>query len=186
MGRLLILYASKHGQTGKIASFLGNELKNMGHTVDVLNCRHVSKYLRAENYDGVVIGAPVYSHRYPRSIQKWVRVHSHLLNKMPAAFFTVCLASLREDPNAHHEIMAIEDEFFRKTRWHPKRSTAFLGALSYSKYSWLVRRMMQAIARRAGGETDVSHDYEYTNWREVRRFAHEFVQDLGAARIQAA
>lgn len=186
MGKFLIIYSSRHGQTGKIASFLGNELKNMGHSVDVLNCRHVSKYLRPESYDGVIVGAPVYNSRYPRAIRRWVSVHSRLLGELPSAFFTVCLASLQDEQRVNPEIMALEEKFFRLTRWHPKRSKVFSGALSYTKYTWIVKRMMQMIARRSGAETDLSHDYEYTNWREVRRFAHEFVQDLKPSQIQAA
>lgn len=30
---------------------------------------------------------------------------------------------------------------------------------------------MRPIARRAGGGTDTTRDYEYTDWREVARFA---------------
>jgi menaquinone-dependent protoporphyrinogen oxidase len=41
--------------------------------------------------------------------------------------------------------------------------------------------MMRMIVGAAGGDTDTSRDYEYTDWPAVDRFAQEF-----AARLQPA
>jgi menaquinone-dependent protoporphyrinogen IX oxidase len=50
----------------------------------------------------------------------------------------------------------------------------FAGALAYSKYNFLVKWWMKRIAKKSGGETDTSKDYEYTNWNDVSRFAEDF------------
>jgi menaquinone-dependent protoporphyrinogen oxidase len=34
--------------------------------------------------------------------------------------------------------------------------------------------VMKRIARKAGGDTDTTRDYVYTDWNDVRRFAEEF------------
>jgi menaquinone-dependent protoporphyrinogen oxidase len=34
--------------------------------------------------------------------------------------------------------------------------------------------MMKRIVRKAGGDTDTSRDYEYTDWGDLRAFADEF------------
>lgn len=61
-------------------------------------------------------------------------------------------------------------DFFLKTNWRPDRWTIFAGALPYSKYSWIKKRVMKAIVAVAGGDTDTSRDYEYTDWNEVKEF----------------
>ena len=48
------------------------------------------------------------------------------------------------------------------------------GALRYTHYNWLKRWMMKRIVTKAGGNTDTSRDYEYTDWAAVRAFADEF------------
>jgi menaquinone-dependent protoporphyrinogen oxidase len=35
---------------------------------------------------------------------------------------------------------------------------------------------MVRIVRKAGGDTDTSRDYEYTDWEELRGFARDFVR----------
>ena len=38
--------------------------------------------------------------------------------------------------------------------------------------------MMRRAAKRAGGDTDVSRDYEYTDWALVEQFASEFADAI--------
>jgi menaquinone-dependent protoporphyrinogen oxidase len=44
------------------------------------------------------------------------------------------------------------------------------GALVYSKYSFFTKLIMKTISRRAGGPTDTSRDYEFTDWVALDRF----------------
>jgi len=49
----------------------------------------------------------------------------------------------------------------------------FAGSLAYTKYGWVKRRMVAAVANEGGLATDTSHDREYTDWKAVARFAAE-------------
>jgi menaquinone-dependent protoporphyrinogen oxidase len=49
------------------------------------------------------------------------------------------------------------------------------GALAYSKYNFFIKLVMKAIARKAGGPTDTSRDYEFTDWPALDRFVLERV-----------
>jgi len=66
------------------------------------------------------------------------------------------------------------------TLWTPQHVANFAGALPYRKYPWPLRLMMRFIVSRAGGDTDTSRDYEYTDWNAVDRFAAEFAGRLSA------
>ena len=63
-----------------------------------------------------------------------------------------------------------------------KATATFGGALRYTKYNVLIRIMMRVIVGFAGGDTDTSRDYEYTDWRAVEGFAAEFAAQFHSAR----
>ncbi len=46
--------------------------------------------------------------------------------------------------------------------------------------------MLLQIARREGGDTDVSRDYEYTDWESLRAFARAFHERVYGPRQAAA
>ena len=48
------------------------------------------------------------------------------------------------------------------------------GALPYTRYNWLIRRVMKRIAAKAGGDIDTTRNYEYTDWQDLRTFAEQF------------
>ena len=54
------------------------------------------------------------------------------------------------------------------------------GRLAYSKYNFIVRLLMKRIARKEGGPTDTSRDYEFTDWSRVESLAHEFATQVRA------
>jgi menaquinone-dependent protoporphyrinogen oxidase len=72
------------------------------------------------------------------------------------------------------ELAAIVNQFFTATGWQPTMSETVAGALLYTRDNWLKRWIMKRIARKAGGDTDTTRDYEYTNWTDVRDFADRF------------
>ena len=55
------------------------------------------------------------------------------------------------------------------------------GALLYTHYNFFVRWLMKRIVANAGGDTDTSKDYEYTDWSDVRAFAADFGRRAVAA-----
>ena len=70
------------------------------------------------------------------------------------------------------------DIFLGDTGWHPCRTHAVAGALVYSKYNFVMRYIMRRIARRAGGDTDTSKDYVYTDWKRLDEFVDELTSSV--------
>jgi menaquinone-dependent protoporphyrinogen oxidase len=172
MPRILVLYGTTDGQTSKIARALGDTLREQGATVDLVDAGRASP--RPDEYTAVVVAASVHAGGYQRSVRRWVRVHARVLNEKPTAFVSVCLAVLQREPKVQEELNAIVARFLASTSWHPTTTTAVAGALLYTRYNWIKRWAMVRIVRKAGGDTDTSRDYEYTNWADVRAFAEGF------------
>lgn len=173
MPRILILFGTTDGHTAKLARFLGNELRRNGADVDVVRAGEADPDPR--HYDGVLVAASVHAGGYQKPVVRWVRSHSDALRGKPAGFLSVCLGVLQRDFKVHRELGAILNRFEARTGWKPPQVKMVAGALPYSRYGWLKRQVMKRIVRKAGGDTDVSRDYEYTDWGDLARFAEAFL-----------
>jgi menaquinone-dependent protoporphyrinogen oxidase len=176
MSRVLVIFGTTHGQTEKIASAIGARLRYHQHEVDVLNASSLPS--EPHRYDGVVAAASLHAGAYQEEIVTWVREHAGLLNQRPTAFVSVCLGVLQQDPKVDHDLQTIITAFLKTVGWTPSEVTMVAGALKYTRYNPLVRWLMKRIARKAGGGTDTSRDYEYTDWAAVDAFVDRFTERL--------
>lgn len=182
MSRILVIYGTTEGQTAKIARRLGDALREEGASADVQNAE--AAWLDPHPYDAVIVAASIHVGGYQRAVRRWVRAHADVLNEKPSAFVSVCLAVLQSETEVQQELSAIVDRFLKKTGWRPSTIRHVAGALAYSQYNWLKRLAMVRIVRTAGGDTDTSRDYEYTDWADVRAFAGAFARSLPARPIE--
>jgi menaquinone-dependent protoporphyrinogen oxidase len=129
---------------------------------------------RVEDYDGVIVAASVRGGKYQKAVWGWVRSQRAVLNTMPTAFVSVCLGVLQRDPKVDHVLKTILQQFLDEVGWQPTVTKTVAGALLYTRYNWLLRWFMKRIVAKAGGDTDTTRDYEYTDWTHLRAFAEEF------------
>jgi len=178
--KLLVVYASHDGQTEKIARFLADHLRAMHHEVRLMDAGHPVPAVAVNDFQAMVIGAPVRMMKYPLSIVNFVRANRARLTQVPTAFFSVCMAVASDSEAKRREAGQWPEKLFSQTGWRPTRVTTFAGALRYTRYNILVRWMMKRIAKSEGASTDTSRDHEYTDWAAVGRFAAEFVQEANS------
>jgi menaquinone-dependent protoporphyrinogen oxidase len=179
MSRILVLFGTSEGQTAKIAGAIGAAMRKEGAAVDVIEAGTVP--VRPEDYAGVVVAASVHAGGYQRSVRRWVRRHAWTLAARPTAFVSVCLGVLQPEAKVQAEVAAIAARFCTATGWEPDVTKIVAGALPYTRYNWVKRRIMKHIVAKAGGDTDTSRDYEYTDWADVRAFAERFARAALAA-----
>jgi menaquinone-dependent protoporphyrinogen oxidase len=176
MSRILVLFGTTEGQTAKIAGAIGVTLRNCGATVDVLEAGTAPA--DPEDYSGVIVAASVHASGYQRPVRRWVHAHARALDARPTAFVSVCLGVLQTDPKVQQEVADIPRRFVARAGWHPTVIKVVAGALPYTHYKWLTRWLMKRIVAKAGGDTDTSRDYEYTDWVDLRAFAREFARTV--------
>lgn len=190
MPRLLIVYATTDGQTGKIARFLARELQELGARVELFDAGFAPRTAvelsnaafaapNPEPFDGVIVAASVHAGGFQRSVARWVAAHRDALHRTNAIFLPVCLSVLQKDPRVARDLARIIDRFKQRTGWIPAEIRPVAGAVLYSRYWWLKRMAMRYIMKKAGGGTDTSRDYEYTDWADLEKFALELVVRLG-------
>jgi menaquinone-dependent protoporphyrinogen oxidase len=179
MPRILVAFGTTDGHTARIAADMAETLRVKGYEVDVHGGGTLTERVRPDDYDGVIVAASIHMGTYQRPVRRWVRRHHEALNRRPGAFLSVCLAVLEKDPKAQTEVRRIMDEFLAGSGWRPTIAKLVAGALPYTQYGWLKRLVMRRIVRKAGGDTDTTRDYEYTDWEDVRATA------LAVARLAA-
>ena len=170
--KILIVYGTTEGQTRKISHFMEAVLKDYGHDVTVADASETPP--APSLYDAVIIGASVHIHKYQSAVLHYITQHIEALNKIPGAFFSVCLAVASDMDEEHREAAKITTDFLKHIGWKPLMTTQVAGALKYTQYDFFTRLVMKSIARKEGRTTDTSKDHEYTDWDAVREFATEF------------
>jgi len=178
MSRLLILFGTTDGQTGKIARFLGEQFRAQGHEVDLIDACGKGADPDPANYAAVLVAASVHIGGYQRGVRRWAREHADALRAKPNVFLSVCLGVLQDDPKVRRELDEIVQHFIKGTGWQPTRVKIVAGAIPYSRYNWITKWVMRRIARKGGVETDWHQDYEYTDWEDLRKFATEFSREI--------
>ena len=177
MSRILILYATIEGQTARIAERMAHTLRAKAFAVDTFPADAIPANLDLAGYGGVIIGASIHYGRHPAYLRAWIRRNRPALNPQRSAFFSVSLSA--GGPGARPEsAKRYLDKFLRRTAWRPRQTASIAGALQYSKYGKIKTMLMRMIVGFAGGHTDASQDYEYTDWNAVEQFAENFAQQL--------
>lgn len=180
MSRVLVLYGTTDGHTQAIADVIGRTLQLGGLQTDIVHAGTLQPLVR--DYAAVVVAASVHAGKYQRGVVEWAKRHAAELNARPCAFVSVSLGILQKsDPQVIAEIEAIVQRFKDTTGWNPAIVKHVAGALLYTRYNFFKRWIMKRIVAKAGGATDTSKDYDYTDWNDLRAFADDFRRRLAAA-----
>jgi len=175
MARVLIVYASRNGQTGKVARCIAATVREQGHVPELADAARLPKNLDLRQFGAVIVGSPVIAGGYLRPVVRFVQKYRGALSRLPSAFFSVGLAMVSRTSDGRAQTMRLVEKLLARTGWRPEQVELVAGALPYTRYGWLVRRAMRRIVAKEGGDTDTTRDYEYTDWAAVDRFAAQFV-----------
>ena len=175
ISKILVAFATTHGHTAKIAERIRAALERDGATVDVRRLGDSHDDPAPRDYDAVIAGGSIHAGHHQRGLIDWVSRHRVALDTVPSAFFTVCLTAADDTEESRTATREYLDDFVERTGWTPGRSATFAGALQYREYDFPTRLAMRLMMHRGHHPTDISRDYDYTDWDAVDRWAHAFV-----------
>jgi menaquinone-dependent protoporphyrinogen oxidase len=187
MKPIAVFYATREGQTEKIAGRIAGTLRARGFDAEVHNVADDTPIEELDRYRAAVVAASVHAGGHEPEMVRFVREHRARLESMPAAFVSVSLSeagaedphkSVEERARAAKDVQSMIDAFLEKTGWHPSRIEPVAGALAYTRYNFLVCLVMKRIAKKEGASTDTSRDHEYTDWVELEHFVEEFAAEV--------
>ena len=182
--RIAVFFATREGQTSKIANRIADDLRAKGVTVDVVNVRKLLAPPNWSTYATAFVAASIHGQRHEPEMIEFVRRYREDLRRLGAVFISVSMSEAgAEDvhaPAPRREKSAADaqrmvDVFIKQTGWRPERYLPVAGALLYTQYNFLLRFVMKQISKKNGGPTDTARDYEFTDWPALDRFVDDVV-----------
>jgi menaquinone-dependent protoporphyrinogen oxidase len=184
MKPILILYATREGQTRRIAEHIAKALATNGLPAQLIDAAAAPEPFEIGAYGAAVLAASIHAGKHEREMVAFVKRHRDALAQLPTVFLSTTMTaadlqnperSQAERDHAHAEVERLIQEFFQATGFRATVHKPIAGALLYTQYNWLVRVIMKHISKAHGGPTDTSRDYEYTDWVELDRFVEGLV-----------
>jgi len=183
---VLVAYATREGQTRKIAEHVAATLRARNFEVDVVDVGS-DEPVELPFYCAAILLASLHLRKHEREMTAFAKTNHDVLARMPTAFLSVSLAEAGAEDSSRSPALRAEaatgvreaiDAFVAETKLHPAHVHPVAGALLYKEYGAIVRLVMRAISKRAGGPTDTSRDYELTDWLALDRFVDEIAEGL--------
>jgi menaquinone-dependent protoporphyrinogen oxidase len=141
-GKVLVGYVSKHGSTREVAEAVDAALREAG--VRTALCE-ASRVHGLEEYDAVVLGAPIYMMRWDRTAQRFLRRHRQELEDKPLAVFA--LGPLHEDEAEWAKARSVLDGALEATGVTPCAVEVFGGRIDPTELHFPFSKMPAEDAR---------------------------------------
>jgi menaquinone-dependent protoporphyrinogen oxidase len=178
---VLITFEGIYGPSAKIAEFIGDLARRRGFEVRVGRASSVAP-LDVRGAEGLVVVAPVYFGRHPKTVRRFLRRHAGILDERPSAFVSVSGSAGSPQPGAQARASAVARDALTAIGASPRVITTVGGALAYPRYNFVLRWVMRRIARRTGNPTDTSRVHELTDWTKLEDALRPMFEALERAR----
>lgn len=181
--RVLVLYASRHGQTAAIAIAIAARLEQHGcpsYAVDI-----DQQAPAPDDYDVVILGSRIHMNQPARSLRRYVKTYRERLPVDATGYFTVSMAAASPTAAGHEAAEQCLERSLRAMRWAPRWTAALGGALPFPRYGRVLRWLMARAAGSLQMPTDTGRTHVLTDWGEVARFADAIAADLVAPEAPA-
>jgi menaquinone-dependent protoporphyrinogen oxidase len=177
--RALVAFASRDGQTRRIASRAAERLRDAGFAAELIDVgAAASKAVDVGRFAAIVLAAPVRFGKHHAALARWVRPRAAAIARIPSAFISVSLSAGKADDAAQREVWNAIARFEVGARITPHRTLPIAGALLYTRYGFFTRHAMRFICGKFGRDTDMTRDFEYTDWPALDAFAGAFAQSV--------
>ncbi len=176
---VLVVYASRYGQTQKIASRITDVVEEEGGDVRVCDVAVVPPQIDLSAFDVVVLAGGVTWGKHPRPLRRFIARKLAELSLTHAILVSVSGAAESEAGRELAE--SYVQRLFRETGWHADSFVLFGGGVAFTRYGFFTRWMMRRMQLKDGRPADVTRDYDYTDWEEVDRFARSLFKEPAAA-----
>lgn len=174
--RLLIGYATRQGQTRKIARRVTDMLIDAGHSVELLPLSEADD-LNLDRFDKILLAAPIHIGHYPKALVEFVSENSVKLNAKGAGFLSVSLSAAGHEADDWKGLDDILEDLQDATGWTPADTLQVAGAYLPSKYDVLTRFIMIRILTKRSPNTNLDEDKEFTDWTALQDWTHRWLTD---------
>ena len=132
--RILVTYASRLGSTQEVALTIAQTLRDAGETVDVMPVQLVKNLA---SYRMIILGSAIRYGRWLPDAAEFVATNRELLNRIPTAFFTVCMTLAEDTKENRRKAHSFLDPI--RALVTPIDEAWFAGKLDYRELTFMQR-----------------------------------------------
>jgi menaquinone-dependent protoporphyrinogen oxidase len=174
--KILILYASTHGATRLCAEKLALALGSETEAIDVNDF-----FGSPAEYDGTIIGTPVYGGRILKEIKAYCKENMSILLQKPFAVFFSCLSERETTVNEY-----LKQNFPPELAEHAAACESLGGAFYFKKLNPLERAVDKKVASiyaKSSGipAPDGKSDFSTISYERINAFAQKINGAFGKA-----
>ncbi len=174
MLRYLVAYASREGQTEKIAHHVARRLEDDGALTRLIDIKAHETEAGADDCDAMVIAGSVHIGQFDPELSAFVMRHGEALRRCPSAFLPVSLSAASHEESERAAIDEIAQRFVAEHGWMPDAVLHVAGAVHDRQLNPIERAVLHAIVDSKGVERHPSGDTELTDWDSLDRFVRDF------------
>ncbi|MEO5899386.1 MAG: flavodoxin domain-containing protein [Ilumatobacteraceae bacterium] len=162
--KVIIVVGSKHGSTRSIADVVGDELRNGGLDVSIVDADAPTISLDA--YDAAVIGSAIYVGHWMKGARAFLHANREALRKMPLWLFSSGpLGDGPEQPDDLADVRDFADDV------HARDHRVFAGKLDKADLGFAERAAIRIVHAPYGDARE---------WGEIRSWANTIAAELTA------
>lgn len=169
MPSITICYASRYGQTERIAKRMAKTLVSQNVTAQVHNIVQDGDLPVSDHY---IIGAPIIYGNAWAPMRAWIADHAKQLDDRVLGVFNVNLTA-RKPGKRDIENNPYLAKLLALLPQPVAHKQVFAGSLDYPSYPWYDRLMIKLIMHITGGPKRSGHRICYTYWPDVDGFAKQ-------------
>ena len=174
MTRVLVAFASREGQTEKIANYIAGRLASRGLEPVLVNLKTGQSEADVPSCGAAIIAGSVHRGRTDQELVSFIMRHGPTLRGGPSAFLCVSLSAASHDPNDRAAIDELAQGFLFDVGWHPDEIRPVAGAVRDNRLNLLERYTVHAVMYQKDTPADPSGETELTNWQDVDDFSDGF------------
>ena len=155
--KTIIVYASKHGTTEKVANILGDSLKD----VEVVDVKRVKDYnLRV--FDAVIVGGSIHAGNIQSSIKMFCKDNVDLLLEKKLGLFITCMFEEKSK-----RVEQLNNAFSEELRKHSVALGVLGGEFLFEKMNFMEKLMIKIIAKTSKSKSSIDYD-------AIKKFVKDF------------
>ena len=170
---VLIIFATIEGQTGKIARFLENKLRDLDLDVILVDAGDQGVSVSYEGVDKVILAASVHERRHPKPFEVLISAEQETLAKHKTLMISVSLKAVFEETRS--EAQDFLDEMKMRTNFSPDVELLVAGAVHPEFYDYYADQILRHVILR-GQDVDPHREHEFTDWDALEKDVAAFVQ----------
>lgn len=171
--RVLILYATEEGHTGRIARYLEEKVVEQGHQAELVDADEPAE-LELDEVDALILAAPVHQRRHPRNFEALLTAFGDRINEIRTLFASVSLSAAF--PEGLEEAGEYVTEMKMRTGLKPDVELLVAGAVRTGHYDYFAMQVVRHVVLRDRDFDPSSGEHVFTDWTALTEAVSNFLK----------